>query len=58
MRCALPDLRRMGRRRALGGVLPAGMAGVGDFSGAAAKALAPEFGGTFDSRAFLARYFR
>jgi dethiobiotin synthetase len=58
MRCALPDLRRMGRRGALGGVLPAGMPTMRDFRGAARKALAPEFGGTFDSRAFLARYFR
>jgi dethiobiotin synthetase len=58
MRCALPDLRRMGRRRALGGVLPAGMPTMRDFRGAARKALAPEFGGTFDSRAFVARYLR
>jgi dethiobiotin synthetase len=56
MRCALPDLRRMGRRRALGGVLPAGMSAMRDFRGTARKALAPEFGGTFDSRAFVAQY--
>jgi dethiobiotin synthetase len=58
MRCALPDLRRMGARSALGGVLPAGMPTMRDFRGAARKALAPEFGGTFDSRAFVARYLR
>jgi dethiobiotin synthetase len=58
MRCALPDLRRMGPLRALGGVLPAGMATMRDFRGVAAKALAPDFGGNFDSRAFVARYLR
>ena len=58
MRCALPDLRRIGARRGLGGVLPAGMPTVRDFRGAARRALAPEFGGTFDSRAFVARYLR
>ena len=58
MRCSLPDLRRMGHRGALGGVLPARMPTVRDFRGAARKALAPEFGGTFDSRAFVARYLR
>jgi dethiobiotin synthetase len=54
MRCNVADLRRMGRKSALGGVLPGGMATMRDFRSRARAVLGPEFGGTFDSRAFVA----
>lgn len=50
-RCNLADLAAMGE---LAGVLPAGMASMGDFRKRARAALAPRFGGTFDAAAFLA----
>jgi dethiobiotin synthetase len=46
------DLRRMSPRRALGGVLPAGMSTMRDFRKHARAALAPQFGGTFDWSVF------
>jgi dethiobiotin synthetase len=56
MRCNVADLRRMGRRSALGGALPDGMATMRDFPKQARAALGPELGGNFDSRAFVARH--
>ena len=46
------DLRRMSRRGALGGVLPAGMSTMRDFRKHARAALAPQFGGSFDWSVF------
>jgi dethiobiotin synthetase len=46
------DLCRLAPERELGGVLPAGMAAMREFRKLARGALAPRFGGTFDSQAF------
>jgi dethiobiotin synthetase len=55
MRCNLADLQQLTPQRRLAGALPAGMATMRDFRTQARSALAPEWGGTFDSRAFVAR---
>lgn len=54
MRCNLFDLGAMAPKRALAGVLPAGMSTMRDFGKQARAALAPQFGGTFDWPAFRA----
>jgi dethiobiotin synthetase len=48
------DLADLAPKRALAGVLPAGMAAMRDFRRRARAALAPQFGGTFDWLAFWA----
>jgi dethiobiotin synthetase len=50
-RCNVADLAAMG---ALAGVLPAGMAAMGDFRKRARASLTPQFGGTFDAAGFVA----
>lgn len=54
MRCNIFDLGAMAPKRALAGVLPAGMAAMRDFRKRARASLAPQFGGTFDWPAFRA----
>jgi dethiobiotin synthase len=46
------DLGVLGGRSKVAGVLPAGMAAMGDFVAQAQRALSPTFGGTFDFRSF------
>jgi dethiobiotin synthetase len=50
-RCNVADLAAMGE---LAGVLPAGMATMGDFRKHARASLTPHFGGTFDAAGFVA----
>jgi dethiobiotin synthetase len=52
MRHSIVDLRRMCPRSELAGVLPAGMPAMRDFADQARAALVPQWGGTFDWRAF------
>jgi dethiobiotin synthetase len=54
MRCNIFDLAAMAPKRALAGVLPAGMAAMRDFRKRARASLASQFGGTFDWPAFRA----
>jgi dethiobiotin synthetase len=54
MRRSLIDLARMAPEREIAGVLPAGMATVGDFAELARAALAPHWDGTFQWRTFVA----
>jgi dethiobiotin synthetase len=56
MRANLADLQDMTRGYELAGVLPAGMAAMRDFRKQARAALGRKWGGTFDSRAFVARH--
>jgi len=53
-RCNAHDLAIMAPDASLAGVLPAGMPAARDFRAAARRALAPRFGGTFETPAFLA----
>ena len=55
MRANLADLQAMTPGHLLAGVLPAGMALMRDFRKQARASLGPTWGGTFDSRAFVAR---
>jgi dethiobiotin synthetase len=55
-RCNLADLAEMTPARSLAGVLPARMAAMRDFRKQARAALAPRFGGTFRSSAFVAAH--
>jgi dethiobiotin synthetase len=52
MRCNVEDLLRLAPQGELAGVLPAGMAAMRDFPEQARAALAPHFGGSFDTGAF------
>jgi dethiobiotin synthetase len=54
MRCNIVDLGAMAPKRALAGVLPAGMAALKNFPEQARAGLAPQLGGTFDWLAFRA----
>lgn len=55
-RCNAADLAAMGPDGRLAGVMPASMGSMTDFRKQARAALAPRFGGTFDSAAFVARH--
>lgn len=53
-RCAVSDLQGLAPSHRLGGVLPEGLASGGRFVTCSRAALGPEWGGRFDSRAFVA----
>lgn len=52
-RCAAGDLQRLAPGHRLAGVLPDGLPTGGRFAGRARDALSPQWGGRFDSRAFV-----
>ena len=53
-RCAVSDLQTLSLGHRLAGALPEGVGSGGRFAARARAAVGPEWGGTFDSRAFVA----